>query len=1297
MLSVPGFQTLSEIHSGVNSIAYRAVRSEDGMSVVVKIPRADYPPPGILDKFRREAEISSILQQFKSVIHVYELKRHGNTLAMVMEDFGAKSLKDWLSEVRPSLGEILDIASAIVSAMSDIHSAQVIHKDINPSNIIIHPETRQVKIIDFGISTLLPRESPLFEHPRLMEGTLGYISPEQTGRMNRSVDFRADYYSFGVTLYELLVGHLPFTVEDENQLILCHLAKRPPAPHELKPDIPQSVSAIVMKLLAKVPEERYQSAFGLLADLTECREQLRVHGAIRDFEIGTRDLSDRLIIPQKLYGREEQIATLHRALEEDLAGQRQIVLVSGYSGIGKTVLVQELFKPLTRRKGFFITGKFDRLKRHKPYTAIADALRQILRQLMMEPEKTVESFKKAFLETLGPNVSFMTELVPELEWLVGKQAKAADVLAAERQNRFNLALAKFVQVVATADHPVVLFLDDLQWADTATLGLLEQLLGADNPACLFFVGTFRDSEVSETHPLWQMIRGLEAARCPTHHLRLKPLALAHINELLVETLHRAEADVALLGALLEQKTAGNPFFLNEYLHMLREQGLLTFDSSCGQWRWNLEQIQTMGITENVAQFMSERMRKLPASSQKLLMTAACLGNKFDLQSLRDVLDQPQEAIAEAMKQLLIDGLMLPLGHSELLLDQDGPVSQTAEPAAFRFSHDRVQQSAYDLIPEADKRVWHHRMGERLLKKCQGGQLEQRLFDIVNHLNLAVDLITEPAKREELARLNLLAGKKAKEAAAYEPGFRYLSLGLTLLSPDCWQSQYDLAMPLHEEAAEAARLITDFKHMFQWTDAVVQHAHTLLEKVRAFEIRIEAYAAQHNLAESAETGITVLSLLGIRFPKKPTKRHVILGLIRTKLALLGKSIPALENLPPMKDVEHLTQIRIMRSLASVLYITNPMLAPLMAFKQLLLVLKHGNMHLSPSIYSAYGLILCGGVGDVENGYQFGRLALRLAEGSASPKHRCRTMYVVNAMVLHWKEPLKNTLKSLRDAYQLGLDTGDYEYAAYNINMYCNARWIMGTELGELAAEMQKYSHSIRQIRQGAPLSYNEIFRQATLNLMGQTEDPLLLSGEAFDEHKEMSVLREANNATALFCVSFHKVILANLFQRYHEAQNHVALGEGTIDSVRGTILPTRFRFHVALAHLGAFNLQSPALKKKSLHEARRAIRLFEKWARHCPVNHRHLLHLLQAELLRVQGKGEAAIAQYDLAIAQAKECEYLGEEALALQLAGAFYQSQKNARMAESFLQDATYAFLKWGARSLVAHMENRYAVVIASS
>ncbi len=1293
MLSVPGFQSLSEIYSGVNSIAYRAVRAEDGLSVVVKIPRADYPPPGVLNKFRREVEISSILKQFESVIHIYELKKHGNTLAIVMEDFGAKSLKDWVRDDHPSLGDILDIAIAVVSAMADIHSAQVIHKDINPGNIIIHPATRRVKIIDFGISTMLPRESPLFEHPRQMEGTLGYISPEQTGRMNRSVDFRADYYSFGATLYEILVGHLPFTVEDENQLILCHIAKRPPAPHELSKDIPRPLSDIVMKLLAKVPEERYQSAFGLLSDLKECALMLRAQGRIEAFEIGTKDHSDRLIIPQKLYGREQEVDSLRQALEEDLAGKRQITLVSGYSGIGKTALVQELFKPLTRRKGFFISGKFDRLKRHKPYTAIADALRLVIRQLMMEQEKTVEAFRRAFLENLGTNLSFMTELVPELTWLVGKQHKAEDVLASERQNRFNLALSKFLQVVATIEHPVVLFLDDLQWADTPTLTLLEQILSAHNPTCIFFVGTFRENEVSETHPLWQMVKGLEAGGCKVNQLRLKPLGRKHIEELLAETLHRAGDDVSALGALLEQKTGGNPYFLNEYLHMLREQGMLTFEGTSGQWRWDQSKIQTMGISENVAQFMAERMRKLPPPSQNLLMTAACLGNKFELASLLYVMDQPPESIHAAMKQLLVDGLILPLGHSEKLLEQGKEDEAKAESAAFKFSHDRVQQSAYDLIPEAEKQSWHHRVGERLLRKSAGDELQIRLFDIVNHLNLAVDQVVDPAAREELASLNLMAGKRAKEAAAFEPAYRYLSLGLSLLKEDCWQSQYDLAMPLYEEAAEAARLITDFEHMSQWIDAVVHNANTLLEKVRAFEIRIEAYAAQHKLPEAVQTGIEVLGLLGIRFPRHPKKSHVFLGLLRTKLAMLGKSIPALENLPPMTDVQRLTQIRIMRSIASVLYITNPMLAPLMAFKQLLLVMKHGNMHLSPSVYSAYGLILCGGVGDLENGYQFGRLALRLAERSANPKHRCRTMYVVNAMVLHWKEPLKNTQRSLLDAYQLGLDTGDFEYAAFNINMYCNHRFLMGTELSELSQEMQKYSSSIRQIRQGAPLSYNEIFRQATLNLLGQSADPLVLTGEAFDEQREMVVLREANNATALFCVSFHKVILATLFQRYHEALNNVDLGRGHINSVRGTILPTRFRFYVALAHLGAYALQNPTQKKKSLHEAHAAIRLFSKWARHCPANHKHLLHLLQAELFRVQGKGEAAIVQYDLAIAQAKENEYLGEEALALQLAGAFYLAQKNTRMAETFLQDATYAFLKWGAKALVAHMESKYEMV----
>jgi len=1313
MISLPDITIVSQIYESANSLVYRGILKSNQQPLILKLLKEDYPTPAELYRYQQEYEITRLLN-LEETIKAYELRKYDNTQLMLLEDFGGESLKILLDSRPLRLPEFLHLAIQITDALGKVHQKKVIHKDINPSNIVLNPQTGQIKIIDFGLSTILCQENPSLTSPNLLEGTLAYISPEQTGRMNRSLDYRTDFYSLGVTFYELLTNQLPFESVDALELVHCHIAQQPNSPHKINPSIPLSLSEIVMKLMAKNAEYRYQSAWGIKADLKTCLAQL-INGKFQSFLLGYQDISPKLQLPQKLYGRESQIESLLSAFDRiasgqekqvgaglannlsnptttqsqnlSVQGQTELMLISGYSGIGKSALVQQLYKLITQKSGYFIAGKFDQLQRDIPYQALVAAFQELVRQLLTETQGQLQQWREKIRRALGSNGQIIIDVIPEVELIIGKQNPVPELPATEARNRFNLAFQKFIQVFCQKEHPLVLFLDDLQWTDSATLQLIQLIMTDFTTQYLFVIGAYRDNEVTATHPAMLTLSEMKKQGVVINHLSLSPLNLNQVNEFIADTLKTEWVPTQRLAELVWQKTQGNPFFIKEFFKSLYTEQLLTFDLNAGAWHWDLEQIITRNITDNVVEFMAEQIQTLSESAQKILRLAACIGNQFDLLTLSIINETSPKQTADELWNAIQAGLILPVGDDYKFLKTNREANDLK--IIYKFAHDRIQQATYSLIPPDDKQAVHWKVGQLLLENTPPQVLQQKIFDIVNQLNFGIEAIDIELEKDKLAQLNLIAGKKAKASAAWKPAWNYLIIGINCLSADSWLCQYDLTLALYVETVEAAILSGHVQDMEKLADLVLQQATSLLDKVKVYEVKIQAYTAQNKPLEAIDTALSVLKLLGIRFPKKPTKLNILFELMKTKLSLVGKPVEKLIDLPVMTNPDKLAAMRILSSILSAAHLARPELLPLIAFKQVNLSIKYGNTSVSSCAYATYGLILSGEtVGDIETGYQFGKLAILLLDKFNTKELTARTIFIVNYFVKHWKEHLRETLNPLQNAYSIALETGDLEYAAYSVCVYCYHSYVLGKELATVEAEMAMYSNTLSQLKQETSYYYNQLNRQVLLNLMGQAEDKCRLIGESYDETKMLPLHREANAQNLCRSVYFYKLFLCYLFQDYQQAIENAKSAEKYSDSAVGTI--PLYHFYNSLVYLAIYSDAPKSEQKLILQKVEVNQKNIKKWADFAPMTHLHKFYLVEAERYRVLGENARAIDYYDRAIALAKEHEYLNEEALANELAAKFYLAWGKEQVARAYMTNAYYCYLRWGATAKMTDLKQQY-------
>ncbi|MEH2254324.1 trifunctional serine/threonine-protein kinase/ATP-binding protein/sensor histidine kinase [Nostoc sp.] len=1305
MVSIAGYQVSKELYNGSRTLVYRANRETDQKSVVIKLMKTAYPSFSELVQFRNQFTIAKNLN-LPGIIQTYSLEPYQNGYALVMEDFGGISLSQWqardenggMEGTPQALIEFLQIAIALCNALDILIQNRIIHKDIKPANVLINPETKQVKLIDFSIASLLPRETQILMSPNVLEGTLGYLSPEQTGRMNRGIDYRTDFYSLGVTFYELLSRQLPFQSHDPMELVHCHIAKLPPSLREVKSEeIPQVLDDIVMKLMAKNAEDRYQSAFGLKYDLENCLAQLKETGKIASFPIAQRDLCDRFIIPEKLYGREDEVETLLKAFDRVTNNQTELMLVAGFSGIGKTALVNEVHKPIVRQRGYFIKGKFDQFNRNIPFFAFVQAFRDLMGQLLSESDAQLSTWKNKILQVLGDQGQVILEVIPELEQIIGQQLPATELSPNAAQNRFNLLFQKFIQVFTTKEHPLVIFLDDLQWADSASLKLMQLLMSDSGSGSLLLIGAYRDNEVSAAHPLMLTLDEIAKANAIINKITLASLSEASLNQLVADTLNCSLEITQKLTQFVYQKTKGNPFFSTQFFKALHQDQLIKFDLDSGSWQCDIAQLKVLALTDDVVDFMVLQLRKLPEPTQDVLKLAACIGNQFDLATLAIVSENSETETAIYLWKALQEGLILP--QSEVYKFYVGRETQDLVQSSltvnYKFLHDRVQQAAYALIPESKKQSIHLQIGQLLLSKIPIQKQEERIFEIVNQLNIGVKLITRQSDRDQLAQLNLLAGQKAKLSTAYANTIEYISCGIQLLRTDSWQQQYSLTLALHEEAASAAYLMGQFDQVEEFVKQVQQHANVLLDQVKSIEIQIQSYLAQSRFDDSIRTAIALLNLLGVKLSDQANKTQTFLSLAQTKLRLLGKSPLNLIDLPDMTGSKQLAAIRILASTNSTAYIGRPDLLPQIILSEVNLSMQYGNAAASAFGYAWYGLIECGMLGNIQAGYEFGQLALQVLEKFHSKEFKARTLFMVQTFINHWHEPLQDTIAPLTEAYQVGLETGDIEYAAWASYVLSFHGYCIGQELAELEKQMSDYAEIYSHFRQEKPQMYINSCRQAILNLLGESTNPSYLSGAVYDAQTIRPLQKQAGDRTGLGFSYANELILCYLFENYTGASEAAINAITYLDGVTSIVVVPIIYFYEALTQLIIYSTTTAIEQKKILKKVTSHQKKLKKWAHHAPMNHLHKFYLVEAERYRILQQRNKAMEFYNGAISFAKENEYIQEEALSNELAAKFYLDWDKEKIAQAYMQEAYYCYARWGAKAKTEDLEKRYPQLLA--
>ncbi|AFZ26731.1 putative ATPase [Cylindrospermum stagnale PCC 7417] len=1308
MITIPGYQIHKKIHESANSRVYRGISERDILPVIFKILKKQYPTPEEITRYKLEYEITHSLS-LEGVIKSYDLQQYQSTFIIILEDFGGKSLAKIIAKNRFTLRDFLKLAVQITKSLSDIHSAKIIHKDINPSNIVFNPKTQQLKIIDFGISTSLSRETLTLKSPTVLEGTLAYISPEQTGRMNRTLDYRTDFYSLGVTFYQLLTYRLPFESRDSLELIHHHLALEAIPPHFIDPEIPVMVSEIILKLLAKTAEDRYQSAGGIINDLEQCLIQLQQTGRIESFTLAQQDISDQFYIPEKLYGRKKEVETLLAAFDrvagkddakmgrcKDLESENvpvssslvEMMLVAGYSGIGKSVLVQEIYKPITQQRGYFVSGKFDQYQRDIPYFAIAQALESLIKQLLSEDEARLSQWREKLLVALGSNSQVITQVIPALELIVGNQPEVPVLPPTEAQNRFNQVFQNFIRVFTQSEHPLVIFLDDLQWADHASLKLI-QLLATTEKQSLLLIGAYRDNEVNAAHPLIQTVEEIRQGGGVVNQLSLAALNLPDINQLIADTLHCQPEDSLLLAELVQLKTGGNPFFMNEFLKSLYTEGLLKFERQTKKWQWSIEQIQNQGITDNVVDLMASKIQKLNEQTQQVLSLSACIGNSFNLETLAYAAELSQRETAQILGVAIAQGLILPMNnaHKSVVFDVPLPGSPTIE---YKFVHDRIQQAAYSLLPQAEQIKTHWQVGQCLLQMTSPEQLEYKIFDITNQLNLGKKLIKTQSEQDNLSRLNLMAGEKAKASAAYEAAWRYLQTGLDLLTTDSWQTNYDLTLTLYSATAEAAYLSGNFEQVEQLCQEVLNHAKTLLASLKVYDVKIQTYVAQSKLLEAIQIGLHLLEKLGIYLPIQPTFEDVQQAISETASKLANRPIEDLVNLPIMSEPEVLAAMQLLASMCASAYLAVPPLFLLTVLKMVDLLVEYGNMMLAPFAYAAYGIILCGVVFEIDAGYQFGQLALSLLERLDAKPIQARTLFPVSDQINVWRKHLRESLKPLQDCYHVGIEQGDLEFAGYAAMHFCSYAFAVGQPLSELQLHLTSYAQAVKQIKHSSGIHFIDICWQTVLNLIQAVPAPSILSGRAYEEATRLPQMQQSNFHGGLFYFYLNKLFLCYLFDDGKGAIANAVLAQEYMRAMTGSALVAIFRFYDSLSRLAVYADTDPSKQSELLQQVAENQAKMQNWAHHAPMNYLHKWHLVEAERYRVLGEVAAAMDAYDRAIALARENEYLQEEALANELAAKFHLAKNRITIAKAYLQEARYGYLRWGATAKVQDLERRY-------
>jgi predicted ATPase len=1241
------------IHQGNSTISIEML-PEYPHPVVVKKPSKCRASRSRIRSLETEYEITRSLDGVDGVRKVLERRSIKSQPALILEYIDGQTLRDLIAKDSLGLRSKLQIAIQLTRILGRIHQQNVVHLDFNSRNILVGREPEAIHIIDLGAASSIDGGDHPKVRPDQLLGTLPYISPEQTGRINRVVDERSDLYSLGVVLYELMTGRLPFESDNPQEIIHHHIALTPVPPSAVSSDIPDVISAIIMKLLKKDAEDRYQSATGVQADLETCLQRLAPDNSIEEFQVGEADSTTRFKYPQALYGRDRELKELEGALGGACRDTSAVVFVCGYSGIGKTVLVEEIQRPVSEKRGHFIRGKFDQYLRTTPYAAISQAFTGFASQILAEPEKSFADWKSRIQSAVGNLGGVLTAIIPTLEKIIGTQPPVPQLGGQEAENRFNYVFINFLACVATEDHPLVLFLDDLQWIDAASLRSLAVIQSELHQPGLLVIGAYRDNEVGATHPLMGMLGAPEDEKQRPRILKLDNLQQDDLRAFIADTL-KSESGVTELATAIHDKTQGNPFFSRRLLSSLYDEGRIRYDLDSKAWQWANGDLNVAAVADTVADLLARTLAHLPEEQKHLLNLAACIGNRFDLPTLTRISGRTDQEITRQLTAFVRNQYV------------------TGSENGYEFVHDQVQQAAYTLT-DAERRAGTHLMiGRQLLADMSDAELEEQIFGVVNQYNLGVELLTDRDEVIKLATLNLEAGRKSRASSAFAAAAQYLQQSATLLGDGKWQDHYRLTLTVFSELIEACHLNQQKEDVRALFDTLVEHVTENADLCSAYKTLIVQKIGDSDLGEAIALAEHYLETLGINFDDA---RHS------------SMSVAELYALPPMKDREKLAALDILLTITTPVIFSAPARLPSLIYTMLNLISRYGNSGMAGVAYAWYAVHLCF-VQQYREGNLFGQLGVDLLAKYPSPGIAAKIMDLQYSWVRHWESPAQDLIAPLKTYFQVGMEEGDFEWALYCLLNHGLLLWGAGEPLERFMAEAEPGIELSRSKNQEVTLFMFLLFAQSALNLTGTAVDPTRLEGTWFSEKRMMSKLEGNHLLLALY--GLLKITRFYLFGSPGEACRHI---EDTLkyrSSLNPHYLYSKISFYGALSCVAELAI---AADDANLESRREQLKQFERelelWAEVAPMNYEHEYQLLQAEKSRVANQPWKAVQSYERAIQGAHENHFVHEEALAKELYARFWQGCGNDDIAAMYMREARILYHQWGAAAKVHQLENRY-------
>jgi PAS domain S-box-containing protein len=1269
----PSEYALEPLRQDDEFILYRGRSAgADPTQILMLGPASEHPGPETFRRIDHEYSLRAELDMAWTAQPLAPSHYNGQPV-LVLRDPGGDPLER-LFHGPIEIPRFLRVALGLATALKHVHQRQLIHRDIKPSNILVDSSRDQIWLTGFGIALRVPRERQPPTPPEFIAGTLPYMAPEQTGRLNRSIDSRSDLYSMGVVLYEMLTGALPFAASDPIELVHAHIARQPVQPHERSKDIPGPVSGIVMKLLAKTAEERYQTAAGVESDLRHCLLEWEAQRRIVEFPLGERDTPDRLLIPEKLYGRAREVETLLASFDRIVkSGAPELVLVSGYSGIGKSAVVNELHRPLIPPRGLFASGKFDQYKRDIPYATLAQAFQSLLRPLLTKNEAELSRWRDALREAVGPNGQLIVDLVPELKLIVGEQPPVPELPPQDVQGRFQLVFRRFISVFARPENPLALFLDDLQWLDAATLDLMEDLLTRSDMQHLMLIGAYRDNEVNPSHPLMRKLEAMRHAGAILQDIVLAPLTREDLAQLIADSLHCEPERATPLAQLIHDKTAGNPFFAIQFFSALAEEGLLTFDPGEGRWSWDLNRIHAKGYTDNVVDLMVWKLNRLPVETQNALQQLACLGNSAEVAVLRMVYQDSNEEVHGQLWEAVRTGLIF---RSE---------------DSYRFLHDRVQEAAYSLIPQELCAETHFRIGMLLAAHTPPEKLEEGIFEIVNQLNRGSHLITSTEERERVAELNFIAGRHAKTSAAYASALKYLSAGRALLTGESWDHNYELIFSIEFYMAECELLIANKVAAENRLSMLAQRARSAHHIAIVARLRLTLYQTMDRSDRAVEVCLEYLRRGGTDWLPHPTSDEARREYDRIWSQLGNRQIEELVDLPLINNPDLLDAMEVLGEVVTPALCCDENLLALVICRMVNLSLEHGNSDSSCFSYVWFAIIAGPCFGNYRDGFRFGQLGYELVEKRGLTRYQARTYMSFGNIVMPWAKHALSGRELVRRAFDAAYRIGDLTFASYCCCELITNFLTVGDPLGEVQTEAENALAFVQKARFGLIVDIVSVQVGLIRTLRGLTPKFGCFSDVGFDE---LQFERHLTSNPVL--------MLANFWYCSRKAQARFFAGDyaSAVDaSLRAQPLlwtspsqleTAEFRFYGALSHAACWDSASPDQRQQHFEALTAHHRQLEIWAEHCPENFENRSKLVGAEIARIEGREFEAMRLYKQAIRSASANGFVHNEALAYEIAARFYEARGFDKIANAYLREARYCYLRWGADGKVRQLDRLY-------